>query len=156
MATCVGKAVAFLADHGIDGEVVVADNGRTDGSQRLAEAARARVVAVGQRGYGAALPSGIRAVRGEYVIMGDADDIRDFSALMPFVERLRAGAGLVMGNRFWGGIEPGGMLAVHPVLAPDGLAEAEHARPSPVRPLILRHERQALPTVATAVGAPEA
>ena len=109
VATCVGKAVAFLADHGIDGEVVVADNGRTDGSQRLAEAAGARVVAVGQRGYGAALPSGIRAARGEYVIMGDADDICDFSELMPFLERLRAGAGLVMGNRFRGGIEPGGM-----------------------------------------------
>jgi Glycosyl transferase family 2 len=113
VATCVGKAVAFLTDHGIDGEVVVADNGSTDGSQRLAEAAGARVVTVGQRGYGAALQGGIRAARGEYVIMGDADDSYDFTALMPFVERLRAGTDLVMGNRFRGGIEPGAMPTLH-------------------------------------------
>ena len=109
VATRVDKAVAFLTDQSIDGEIVVTDNGRTDGSQRLAVAAGARVVAARQRGYGAALPSGIRAARDEYVIMGDADDPCDFSAPMRFEERFRAGAGLVMGNRFPGGIELGGM-----------------------------------------------
>jgi glycosyltransferase involved in cell wall biosynthesis len=113
VATCVRKAVAFLAEHGIDGEVLVADNGSTDGSRALAEAAGARVVEVAHRGYGNALMGGIASASGRYVIMGDADDSYDFTALMPFLARLRAGADLVMGNRFRGGIAPGAMRPLH-------------------------------------------
>jgi glycosyltransferase involved in cell wall biosynthesis len=113
VATCVTKAVRFIADSGISGEVVVADNGSTDGSQRLAEEAGARVVPVKDKGYGNALMGGILAARGEYVIMGDADDSYDFSNLMPFVTELRNGADLVMGNRFKGGIAPGAMPKLH-------------------------------------------
>jgi glycosyltransferase involved in cell wall biosynthesis len=113
VATCVTKAVRFIADSGISGEVVVADNGSTDGSQRLAEEAGARVVQVKDKGYGNALMGGIVAARGEYVIMGDADDSYDFSNLMPFVTELRGGADLVMGNRFKGGIAPGAMPKLH-------------------------------------------
>jgi hypothetical protein len=110
---CVGKALAFLRRTGIAGEVVVADNGSTDGSQRLAEAAGARVVPVTPRGYGAALVAGIVAARGRYVIMGDADDSYDFGRLDAFVDRLRKGDQLVMGNRFAGGIAPGAMPPLH-------------------------------------------
>jgi hypothetical protein len=113
VATCVTKAVRFIADSGITGEVVVADNGSTDGSQRLAEEAGARVVQVKDKGYGNALMGGIVAARGEYVIMGDADDSYDFSNLMPFLTELRGGADLVMGNRFKGGIAPGAMPKLH-------------------------------------------
>jgi hypothetical protein len=113
VATCVRKARGFLEEHGVDGEVIVADNGSTDGSQALAEAEGARVVPIPLRGYGNALRGGIRAARGKYVIMADADDSYDFTALMPFLERLRAGDDLVMGNRFAGGIAPGAMPALH-------------------------------------------
>jgi len=113
VASCVHKAVKFIADSGINGEVVVADNGSTDGSQQLAEDAGARVVNVKDKGYGNALMGGILAARGEYVIMGDADDSYDFSNLMPFVTELRNGADLVMGNRFKGGIAPGAMPKLH-------------------------------------------
>jgi hypothetical protein len=113
VATCVTKAVRFIEEHGIDGEVVVADNGSTDGSQQLAADAGARVVPVEEKGYGNALMGGIIAARGEYVIMGDADDSYDFTNLMPFVEKLREGCDLVMGNRFKGGIEPGAMPPLH-------------------------------------------
>jgi glycosyltransferase involved in cell wall biosynthesis len=113
VASCVRKAVAFLAEHHIAGEVIVADNGSADGSQRLAGDAGARVVAIAERGYGNALQGGILAARGRYVIMGDADDSYDFTALMPFLDRLRAGADLVVGNRFQGGIAPGAMPALH-------------------------------------------
>jgi hypothetical protein len=113
VAVCVRKAAGFLSEHGIDGEVVIADNGSTDGSQRLAEGAGARVVQVSEKGYGNALLGGIVAARGRYVIMGDADDSYDFTSLMPFVEALRGGADLVMGNRFKGGIAPGAMRALH-------------------------------------------
>jgi hypothetical protein len=113
VAACVQKAVTFLADQSIDGEVVVADNGSTDGSQRLAAAAGARVVSVAEPGYGNALLGGIMAARGQYVIMGDADDSYDFTSLTPFIGHLRAGAELVMGNRFAGGIQPGAMPALH-------------------------------------------
>jgi hypothetical protein len=113
VAGCVRRAASFLAEHHLDGEVVVADNGSTDGSQLLAREAGARVVAVAEPGYGNALMGGIAAARGRYVIMGDADDSYDFAALMPFVDRLRAGADLVMGNRFLGGIAPGAMPALH-------------------------------------------
>ena len=111
--TCVKKAVTFLSDHGIHGEVVVADNGSTDGSQSLAVEAGARVIEVQKPGYGSALLGGIEAAYGKYVIMGDADDSYDFTDLMPFVKRLRGGADLVMGNRFQGGIVTGAMPALH-------------------------------------------
>src|ERR1700756_4078372 len=126
VATCVRKAVRFIADSGISGEVVVADNGSTDGSRELAADAGARVVPIPERGYGNALMGGIIAARGEYVIMGDADDSYDFTSLMPFLEELRKGADLVMGNRFKGGIDPGAMPPLHrylgnPVLSFIGL-----------------------------------
>ena len=116
VATCVRKAVQFIADSGIDGEVVVADNGSTDGSRELAAEAGARVVPIPERGYGNALMGGILAARGEYVIMGDADDSYDFTNLMPFVTELRQGYDLVMGNRFKGGIAPGAMPPLHKYL----------------------------------------
>src|SRR5215469_7215914 len=116
VATCVRKATGFLAESGISGEVVVADNGSTDGSQQLATAAGARVVPIRDKGYGNALIGGITAARGKYVIMGDADDSYDFTNLMPFVEELRNGHELVMGNRFRGGIEPGAMPKLHKYL----------------------------------------
>jgi glycosyltransferase involved in cell wall biosynthesis len=110
---CVEAALGFLSRQQIVGEVLVADNGSTDDSVELAQAAGARVVHVAQRGYGAALMAGIEAARGDYVIMGDADCSYDFSRLEPYVERLRAGADLVMGNRFKGGIAPGAMPSLH-------------------------------------------
>ena len=113
VATCVRKAVGFLQEQEISGEVIVADNGSTDGSQQLATDAGARVVPVSEKGYGNALMGGIVAARGRYIIMGDADDSYDFTNLMPFVEKLRDGADLVMGNRFEGGIEPGAMPPLH-------------------------------------------
>jgi glycosyltransferase involved in cell wall biosynthesis len=111
--TCVRKALACMREHGIDGEVLIADNGSTDGSQQLAREAGARVVHIDAKGYGNALMGGIRAARGKYVIMGDADDSYDFTGLLPFVEQLRDGADLVMGNRFKGGIAPGAMPPLH-------------------------------------------
>lgn len=113
VATCVRKAMGFLAESGISGEVLIADNGSTDGSQQLAEAEGARVVNVKEKGYGNALMGGIVAARGKYVIMGDADDSYDFTNLMPYVEELRKGADLVMGNRFQGGIADGAMPPLH-------------------------------------------
>jgi glycosyltransferase involved in cell wall biosynthesis len=106
---CVREARAFLEQNGVRGEVVVADNGSTDGSQAIAVSEGARVVDVPLRGYGAALYYGTLAAAGRYVVMGDSDQSYDFSRLMPFLEQLRAGADLVMGNRFVGGIEPGAM-----------------------------------------------
>ena len=119
--TCVGKALAFLSRSGIKGEVVVADNGSTDGSQAIALALGARVIDIDERGYGSALLGGIRAARGTYVIMGDSDDSYDFSALGSFVEKLRRGYALVMGNRFAGGIAPGAMPPLHRYLGNPGL-----------------------------------
>lgn len=116
LATCIDKARGFLDRHGIAGEIVIADNGSTDGSQEIAVSRGARVVDVPSKGYGSALMGGIAAARGRYVIMGDADDSYDFTDLMPFVERLRAGDELVMGNRFLGGIEPGAMPPLHKYL----------------------------------------
>ncbi|AZO49773.1 MAG: glycosyltransferase [Mesorhizobium sp.] len=113
LAVCIGKAKAFLNKAGIAGEVLIADNGSTDGSQDIATAIGARVVSVPQKGYGAALLGGITAARGRFIIMGDADDSYDFSALDAFVARLRDGADLVMGNRFRGGIEAGAMPPLH-------------------------------------------
>jgi len=113
LAVCIRKAKASIEGLGIDGEVVIADNGSTDGSQDIARAEGARVVDVPIRGYGAALTAGIADAKGTFVIMGDADDSYDLSNLGPFVEALRGGADLVMGNRFAGGIEPGAMPALH-------------------------------------------
>lgn len=109
LRTCIRKAKAWIARSGIEAEVLVADNGSTDGSQALAESLGARVVAVSERGYGSALYHGSLAARGEWIIMADSDDSYDFSALDPFVEKLREGFDLVMGNRFLGGIAPGAM-----------------------------------------------
>lgn len=113
LATCLRKAQAFLRTSGVAGEVIVADNGSTDGSHQIANGMGARLVGVPQRGYGAALIGGIAAARGRYVIMGDADDSYDFADLMPFVAALRDGGELVMGNRFQGGIEAGAMPLLH-------------------------------------------
>jgi glycosyltransferase involved in cell wall biosynthesis len=110
---CIRKAFDSFERIGIRGEVVIADNGSTDGSREIAEELGARVVPVEERGYGAALTGGIAAARGRWVIMGDADDSYDFSALEPFVRRLQEGYDLVAGNRFKGGIEPGAMPALH-------------------------------------------
>ena len=113
LAVCIGKAKAFLDKAGISGEVLIADNGSTDGSQAIAAEGGARVVPVAQKGYGAALLGGISAAKGRFIIMGDADDSYDFGALEAFVARLRDGADLVMGNRFQGGIEAGAMPPLH-------------------------------------------
>jgi hypothetical protein len=113
VAVCVGKALGFLRRAGVAGEVLVADNGSTDGSQALAEAAGARVVGVLDRGYGAALMGGICAARGRWIIMGDADDSYDFEHLDEMLGKLRAGDDLVMGNRFQGGVARGAMPFLH-------------------------------------------
>jgi glycosyltransferase involved in cell wall biosynthesis len=113
LARCIVKAQGFLARSNVPGEVVIADNGSTDGSQAIATALGARVVHVPTRGYGAALSGGIESSRGRFVVMGDSDDSYDFSALDPFVAELRAGADLVMGNRFAGGIKRGAMPPLH-------------------------------------------
>ena len=116
LATCVRKAQGFLERTGIRGEVLISDNGSTDGSQAIAEGLGARVTPASRRGYGAALINGVETARGRYVIMGDADDSYDFENLEPFVERLRDGADLVMGNRFKGGIAEGAMPPLHKYL----------------------------------------
>jgi hypothetical protein len=110
---CIRKALRWFARAGVRGEVVVADNGSTDGSIEIARAAGARVVPIPMRGYGSALRGGIEAARGRFVIMGDADDSYDFSALDAHIEKLRHGYDLVMGNRFAGGIRPGAMPPLH-------------------------------------------
>ena len=116
LEVCIRKAQGFLTRTGISGEVLISDNGSTDGSQQIAAGLGARVSHAPRRGYGAALINGIEQARGRYVIMADADDSYDFEHLEPFVERLRAGADLVMGNRFAGGIEPGAMPPLHKYL----------------------------------------
>ena len=113
VGTCVAKAVKWLRESGVAGEVIVADNGSTDDSPELAREAGARVVTVRRKGYGNALLRGIRASRSTYVLMADADDSYDLENLSPFLEQLRAGCDLVMGNRFAGGIEPGAMPWLH-------------------------------------------
>ncbi|MCX7371180.1 MAG: TIGR03936 family radical SAM-associated protein, partial [Alphaproteobacteria bacterium] len=113
LANCIAKAMGYLARSGVHGEVLIADNGSTDGSQDIARGLGARVVHVPRRGYGAALITGIEAARGRFVIMGDSDDSYDFTSLDPFVEKLREGHQLVMGNRFLGGIAPGAMPPLH-------------------------------------------
>ncbi|MFD8492202.1 glycosyltransferase family 2 protein [Amycolatopsis sp. NPDC059657] len=116
LAVCVTKAVKCLEELGVEGEVLVSDNGSTDGSQEIAVQCGARVVNAPIRGYGGALIAGIENARGKYVIMGDADDSYDLGNLGPFIEKLRAGHDVVMGNRFRGGIAPGAMPALHKYL----------------------------------------
>lgn len=113
LEVCVRKALRSLRECGVVGEVLVSDNGSTDGSQEIAERAGARVVHAPIRGYGGALLNGIDQARGRYVIMADADDSYALSDLGPFVEALRAGHDVVMGNRFRGGIAPGAMPPLH-------------------------------------------
>lgn len=113
LETCIVKAMDYLKRAGVDGEVLIADNGSTDGSQDIAKRLGARVVDVPIKGYGAALGAGIADAKGRYIIMGDSDDSYDFSNLGPFVDELRKGADLVMGNRFKGGIEKDAMPPLH-------------------------------------------
>ncbi|MSO99528.1 MAG: glycosyltransferase family 2 protein [Acetobacteraceae bacterium] len=113
LAICIAKARGYLAASGVQGEVLIADNGSTDGSQSIAMDAGARVVPITEKGYGSALLGGILAARGRFVIMGDSDDSYDFGDLDAFVAKLREGHALVMGNRFKGGIKPGAMPPLH-------------------------------------------
>ena len=113
LGTCIQKALAAIESLGVRGEVIVADNGSTDGSQSLAKSLGARVVSITSRGYGNALRGGIAAARGEYVIMGDSDDSYDFTRLGDFVAKLEEGYDLVMGNRYHGEIRRGAMPFLH-------------------------------------------
>ncbi|MGD8457474.1 MAG: glycosyltransferase family 2 protein [Anaerolineales bacterium] len=109
IGTCIKKAQQFLEEYGVEGEIVVADNGSTDSSLEIAKGLGARIIHVEKRGYGNALRAGIHSSYGKYIIMGDSDDSYDFTSLSPFLEKLREGYELVMGNRFAGGILPGAM-----------------------------------------------
>ena len=113
---CILKADRFLDEQGIAGEILIADNGSSDGSREVAEEAGARVVLIPEKGYGSALMGGIESAEGTYIIMGDADDSYDFYRLSGFIEKLRDGYELVMGNRFQGGIKPGAMPFLHQYL----------------------------------------
>lgn len=113
LGSCIRKAQEFLQQCGVAGEILIADNGSTDGSQALARSLGARVVDIPFRGYGAALLGGIKAAQGRFVIMGDADDSYDFLNLGPFVRELESGADVVVGNRFKGGIADGAMPFLH-------------------------------------------
>ena len=113
LANCIRNAKQGLRHAGVEGEIIIADNGSTDGSQTIAIAEGAHLVQVQERGYGHALMGGIHAARGKYVIMGDADESYDFTAIGPFLDKLREGYDLVMGNRFMGEIKPGAMPALH-------------------------------------------
>ena len=113
LATCIRKAQSAIEGGGLKAEIVVADNGSTDGSALVAKELGARVVEVRRKGYGSALLGGIAAARGRFVVMGDADDSYDFTAIAPLIEKLRDGFDLVMGNRFTGGIQVGAMTWSH-------------------------------------------
>ena len=113
LPACIEQIRTMFAEHDVSGEVIVADNGSTDGSQALAERLGARVVSISRRGYGSALMGGIEAAAGKFIIMGDSDCSYDFGHVPRFLEALRAGNDLVMGNRFRGGIRPGAMRALH-------------------------------------------
>jgi len=113
LGTCIQKARKYLSANDIDGEILISDNGSTDKSIEIANNLGARVVLIEEKGYGAALRGGIKAAKGKYIIMGDADDSYDFQKLDSFLERLRDGYDLVMGNRFKGGILSGAMPFLH-------------------------------------------
>ena len=113
VAACIHKAQRAISRLRVHAEIILADNGSTDGSQAVAEGLGARVIEIPRKGYGNALIGGIAAARGRFVIMGDADDSYDFSAIGPLLDRLRDGYDLVMGNRFAGGIEEGAMVWSH-------------------------------------------
>jgi glycosyltransferase involved in cell wall biosynthesis len=121
LAFCIDKAMDAMRKAGLAGEVIVADNGSNDGSVEIAEQHGARVIHVAERGYGAALRAGIGATRGPFIIMGDADDSYDFTEVPRFVEKLREGSDVVMGNRFRGGIKPGAMPPLHKYFGNPGL-----------------------------------
>jgi glycosyltransferase involved in cell wall biosynthesis len=121
LAFCIDKATDAIRKAGLSGEVIVADNGSNDGSVEIAEQHGARVIRVAERGYGAALSAGIAATRGPFIIMGDADDSYDFTEVPRFVEKLREGFDVVMGNRFRGGIKPGAMPPLHKYFGNPGL-----------------------------------
>ena len=123
LACCVDKAMKAFQAGGLSGEVVVADNGSTDDSIRIAEEHGAQVIRVAERGYGAALRAGIAGARGPFIIMGDADDSYDFSDVPRFVEKLREGNDMVMGNRFRGEIKPGAMPLLHKYFGNPGLTD---------------------------------
>lgn len=113
IGTCIRKANDWIKKNKVDAEILVSDNGSTDGSQKIAYDMGARVIHAPEKGYGAALIFGILNAKGMYVIMGDSDDSYDFSSLSPFLDKLREGYDLVMGNRFKGGIEKGAMPFLH-------------------------------------------
>ena len=116
LAICINKANTFLTKNKVIGEIVIADNGSTDGSQLIASNLGVRVINVNEKGYGNALKGGFEAAHGKYIIMADADDSYDFESLLPFLLQLREGNDLVMGNRFKGGIQKGAMPFLHKYL----------------------------------------
>lgn len=116
LETCIKKAQSFLEKHDVEGEVIIADNGSTDGSIEIAKRLNATVINVETKGYGSALKNGFKAAKGKYIIMADADDSYDFTGLKPFLDQLRNGHQLVMGNRFKGGIKKGAMPFLHKYL----------------------------------------
>jgi glycosyltransferase involved in cell wall biosynthesis len=113
LAACIGQIQSTFAAQGLNGEVIVADNGSADGSGKIAETLGARVIEAGRRGYGSALMAGIEAARSEYIVIGDADCSYDFRHIPAFLAKLRGGADLAMGNRFSGGIADGAMPGLH-------------------------------------------
>jgi glycosyltransferase involved in cell wall biosynthesis len=113
LAICISKAQHFLSLNNVYGEIIIADNGSTDNSIAIAKKLNATVVHIKEKGYGNALKGGFNAAKGTYIIMADADDSYDFESLMPFLEKLRDGYDLVMGNRFKGGIKKGAMPFLH-------------------------------------------
>ena len=123
LGRCIARARSAMKAANIAGEIIVADNGSSDGSQAIAESHGARLVSVPRKGYGSALMGGIAAARGRYIVMGDADASYDFGDIPLFVNQLRAGHALVMGNRFWGGIRPGAMPLLHRYLGNPVLTE---------------------------------